>query len=429
MKIAAVSRNEKHLLEIARLVRERSPGDELNLSAGSLERFTSSAGTAMPDLLLLDQPQGGELARLEALGVAHPRMTTMVLSTEQTVEFMMEAMRAGVREVLPAPVSAATLFPALARVREKLAQHEHVNGKVLAFVSCKGGSGATFLATNIAYALATGCGQRVALIDLNLQFGDASLFVADQKPQATLTDVALQIHRLDASLLASSMMAVTSTFSLLAAPDDPVHAGDIRPAHIDTLLALARRHYDFVILDVGRSLDPVGVRALDLADTIFPVLQTTLPYVRDGKRLLEVFRSLGYPPAKVQVIVNRHQKNAHVKLQDLEAACGTPIWRLVPNHYEVAAASVNQGIPVLKLSAKNPVAKALTGLARDLAGDAAPAPASWLARLLKKPTKKQAAPVQPASPDSPVPATPALHPVAAIKQPVFEEKQAWMQKS
>jgi pilus assembly protein CpaE len=420
VKIAVVSRNEKHLLEIARLVRERSPGDELNLSAGSLERFSTAAGANMPELLLLDQPQGGELARLEALAAAHPRMITMILTTEQTVEFMMEAMRAGVREVLPAPVAAATLFPALARAREKLEQHEHVNGKVLAFVSCKGGSGATFLATNLAYALATECGQRVALIDLNLQFGDASLFLADQKPPATLADAALQIHRLDASLLASIMMPITSTFSVLAAPDDPVHAGDITPTHIDKLLALARRHYDFVVLDIGRSLDPVGVRALDLADTIFPVLQATLPYVRDGKRLLDVFRSLGYSPAKVQVIVNRHQKNGHVKLQDLEAACGTPIWRLVPNHFETAAASVNQGIPVLKLSAKDPIAKALKGLARSLAGEAAPAPAGWLARLLKKPAKGE----QPASL-----ASPAAQPAPVPKQAEIEEKQVWMQKS
>jgi pilus assembly protein CpaE len=329
-------------------------------------------------------------------------------------------MRAGVREVLPAPVTAATLVPALARMREKLERHEHVNGKVLAFVSCKGGSGATFLATNLAYAMATECGQRVALIDLNLQFGDASLFVADQKPPGTLADVALQIHRLDASLLASIMMPITSNFSVLAAPDDPVHAGDITPTHIDKLLSLARRHYDFVVLDIGRGLDPVGLRALDLADTIFPVLQTTLPYVRDGKRLLDVFRSLGYPPTKVQVIVNRHQKNAHVKLEDLEAACGTPIWRVVPNHFETAAASVNQGIPVLKLSAKNPIAKALKGLARGLVGDAAPAPGGWLARLLKKPTREAPPTALPPSGAQPAP---------GAKEAAIEEKQVWMQKS
>jgi pilus assembly protein CpaE len=96
----------------------------------------------------------------------------------------------------------------------------------------------------------------------------------------------------------------------------------------------------------------------------------------------------------------------------------------VPNHYETAAASVNQGIPVLKLAPKSPISKALAALARGIAGDAAPAPAGWLARLLKKPAKDP----QPAA-APPAPAQPALQAVPAIKQAAFEEKQAWMQKS
>jgi pilus assembly protein CpaE len=420
VKISIVSRSEKHLLEIARLLRERSAADEVGIVSGSLERFSTGAGNAMPDLLLLDQPLGPDLARLERLVAAHPRMTAVVLSSLHTVDFMMEAMRAGVREVLPAPVSAATLHPAVARVADKLTLHEGANGKVFAFVSCKGGSGATFLATNLAYALAELPGKKVALIDLNLQFGDASLFLADQKPFATLADVALQMHRLDASLLTASMMAVTPNLSVLAAPDDPVHAGDVRPEHVDTLLALARRQFDFVVLDVGRTLDPVGLRGLDLADTIFPVLQTTLPYVRDGKRLLEVFRSLGYPAEKVKVLVNRHQKKAQIGLQHLETACGAPVWRLVPNHYETAAASVNQGVPILKLAKKSPIARSLEDLAKALAGDDSAVKDGWLSRLLKG--TKGAAP-QPVTAAVPAPVQ------VPVAKSVFEEKQAWIPKS
>jgi pilus assembly protein CpaE len=417
VKISVVSRSEKHLLEIARLLRERSAADDVGIVSGSLERFSSSGGAAMPDLLLLDQPLGPDLARLERLVAAHPRMTVVVLSSLHTVDFMMEAMRAGVREVLPAPVSAASLFPAVTRVADKLTLHDQANGKVLAFVSCKGGSGATFLATNLAYTLAAMPGKKVALIDLNLQFGDASLFLADQKPLATLADVSLQMHRLDASLLTASMMAITPTLSVLAAPDDPVHASDVRPEHIDTLLSLARRQFDFVILDIGRTLDPVGLRGLDLADTIFPILQTTLPYIRDGKRLLEVFRSLGYPPEKVKMIVNRHQKKAQIGLQHLETACGAPVWRLVPNHYETAAAAVNQGLPILKLAPKSPIARSLQELARALAGDDDTVKESWLVRLLKG-TKSS-------TPDlSPTPA-----PAVSAKEPTLEEKQAWIPKS
>jgi pilus assembly protein CpaE len=410
VKITVVSRNEKHLVEIARLLRQRSPGDEVDLIAGPLERFSTGMSHALPDLLLLDQPQSGDLAHLERIGSTHPRLAMVLVSEVQSLAFIMDAMRAGVREILPSPVHADTLFPAVDRIEEKLQQHSQSNGKVLAFVSCKGGSGATFLATNLGYALAELAGKRVALIDLNLQFGDASLFVADHKPLATLADVALQMHRLDASLLASSMMAVTPKFSVLAAPDDPVHAGDVKPEHIDTLLRLARRHYDFIILDVGRSLDPVSVRALDQADTVYPVLQTTLPYIRDGKRLIEVFRSLGYPKTKIQVIVNRHEKKSDIKLHDLETSCGTTVFMSIPNHYEAAAASVNQGVPVLKLAKNSPIAKSLSKFTLHLAGSTASEKQGWLSRMFEKPSA-----AEPTPPES----TPAP----------FGEKQAWMQKS
>lgn len=410
MKITVVSRNDKHLVEIARLLRQRSPDDEVELVAGSLERFSAGMAQSVPDLLLLDEPQGSDLAGLERIGGAHPRMAMVLVSEVQTLPFVMEAMRAGVREVVAAPANVDTLFPAVDRIEEKLRQHSHSNGKVLAFLSCKGGSGATFLATNLGYALAELAGKKVALIDLNLQFGDASLFVADHKPLATLADVALQMHRLDASLLASSMMAITPNFAVLAAPDDPVHAGDVKPEHIDTLLRLARRHYDFVILDVGRSLDPVSVRALDQADTIYPVLQTTLPYIRDGKRLIEVFRSLGYPKEKIQVIVNRHQKKSDIKLHDLESACGTSVFMSIPNHYEAAAASVNQGVPVLKLARTSPIVKSLNAFTRQLAGSTVSDKRGWLSRFFEKPS------------------APAPKPADSAPAP-FGEKQPWMQKS
>jgi pilus assembly protein CpaE len=293
-------------------------------------------------------------------------------------------MRAGVREVLPSPISANNLFPAIQRIEEKRDRQTHANGKVLTFISCKGGSGATFIATNLGYALAAMEKKRVALIDLNLQFGDAALFMSEQKPLATISDVSQQIHRLDPSFLASSMLNVAPNYGVLAAPEDPAHANDVKPEHVDAILKLARRQYDFILLDVGRSLDAVSIRALDQADMIFPILQTTLPYIRDGKRLLGVFRSLDYRKDKIKLIVNRHEKSGEIKLRDLEAACGAGAFWTIPNHYEAAAASVNQGVPVLKLAKNSAISKSLRELARSLAGDEAQASQGWLSRILQR---------------------------------------------
>lgn len=387
MKIAVLSRDDRHLIELARTLRNRPGADEVDMIAGSPSRLTTLADDAVPDVLVVDQPrvEEGELDQLERLGHLFPRMAFIVLSGDQSQDFLLRAMRAGVREVLPAVPSAGALAQALDRIAEKLGNQGGANGKVLAFISCKGGSGSTFLATNLAYALSAGGSKRVALIDMNLQFGDASLFVSDIKPLATLSDVATQIHRLDPSFLASSMVTVTPNYSVLAAPSDPSHASDVKPEHIDAIVKLARRQYDFIVLDVGRSLDPVSIRALDHADTIYPVLQMTLPYIRDGKRLLSVFRNLDYGKDKVELIVNRHDKNSDIRLRDLEEAFDTSILRTMPNHYDAAAKSVNQGVPVTRLMPDSPLSVALLEMARSLTGEAAPQEAaSLMTRLFKR---------------------------------------------
>lgn len=385
MKIAIISKDDKALAEISRLVRSHNPDDDIDAGPGPLEQLYTVS--QLPDVLIFDRPSndGADLAAIERLSNQYPRLAVIVLCPQHSPEFLLQAMRAGVREVLPFPVASASLHPALTRIGEKLERRDNGNGKVLAFISCKGGSGATFIATNLGFALAAGGHKRVALIDMNLHFGDASLFVSEHKPLATLSDVTHDIHRLDPSFLASSMLNVLPNFSVLAAPEDPAHASEVLPEHIDAIIKLARRQYDFVVLDVGRNLDAVSVRALDHADMIFPILQTTLPYIRDGKRLLGMFRSLEYDKDKVHLIVNRHDKGGEIRLQDLEAAYGTAIYRTIPNHYASAAASVNQGVPILQLDKNSPITHSLQEFASALSGTVAePVRQSWLRRALSR---------------------------------------------
>lgn len=374
MKIAVLSRDDRHLIDLSRMLRNRPGSDEVDMISGTPARLSTLDDAAVPDVLIVDQPrvEEGELDQLERVGHLFPRLAFIVISADQSQDFLLRAMRAGVREVLPAQPPEAALMQAVDRVAEKLGSAGAAQGKVLAFISCKGGSGSTFLATNLAYALSAGGTKKVCLIDMNLQFGDASLFVSDTKPLATLSDVATQIHRLDPSFLTSSMVAVTPNFSILAAPSDPAHASDVKPEHVDAILKLARRQYDFIVLDVGRSLDPVSIRALDHADRIYPVLQMTLPYIRDGKRLLTVFRNLDYGKERIELIVNRHDKNSDIRMKDLEEAFDGVSMRTVPNHYDAAAKSVNQGVPVTRLVPDSQLSLMLMEMARDLTGEAAP---------------------------------------------------------
>jgi pilus assembly protein CpaE len=87
----------------------------------------------------------------------------------------------------------------------------------------------------------------------------------------------------------------------------------------------------------------------------------------------------------VHIIVNRHDKGGEIRLRDLEAAYGTAVYRTVPNHYASAAASVNQGVPILQLDKASPITRSLQEFAASLAGGAAStARQGWLGRVLRR---------------------------------------------
>ena len=324
-----------------------------------------------PDLVLVETTTPQDFEALEKLAHAHPEIDYVLVGNDLSPEFLMRAMRAGVREVLPAPATPADVLATLRRQLRKRPPVANLpaaqQGEVLVLVSCKGGSGATFIAANLAHLLAAGGTRRVALIDMNLQFGDAALFVSSETPVSNVADVARNISRLDADLLRSSMNEVAPGLWVLAAPDDPAHAADVTPQHVHQIIELAREMFDFVIIDAGRSLSSVTLKALDLADRVYAVLQLTLPFIRDGKRLRNVFRSLDYPAKKIHWIVNRHQKDSQFSIDDLKKTLAIEQVITLPNHYEAVAASVNQGVPVERVAPNSTIARSLRELAENIA--------------------------------------------------------------
>ena len=364
MKALLITRDNALHAEIASQGAARVP--PLNLASirlnmrDALDRLVPEA----PVLAIIDasdfEPSDADM--LERLSKHYPEANLMLLTGEHQQDLLIRAMRAGVREVLQLPLIHRAFHEAMDRIATAVGMTSVREGKVLAFISCKGGSGATFISTNFGYALATLADKKVLLIDLHGQFGDATLYVSDQRPAMTLSDVCSQITRIDAPFLESCLVHVTPGFGILAAADDPAHTVELKPEHMDAIMRVARQHYDYIVLDVGRQIDAISLRALDCADNIFPVLQLGLPDIRDGRRLLDIFRSLGYPIENSRLIVNRYEKGGKLRLQDLQSALGAEIMHTIPNDYLTVTDSVNQGVPVLRLSRTAPVSRSMAEL-------------------------------------------------------------------
>lgn len=387
MKIIVISPNKVLREEILQSIRGGADASAHVLVFGDgFNNLGQAVEVEHPDLLIIDSVcvENGNLSILEGISLRSSHIAIILLSQNASSDFLMSAMRSGVKDVLSLPLQSNELQAAVNRIELKLKQSlpKSKKGKVFAFVGSKGGSGATFLACNLAYILAESSASKVALLDLNLQFGDAVLFVNDHVPSNTLADVAKNIRRLDASLLKSSMVHILPNFGVLAAPEDAESAQDVKPEHIDALIKLTMSEYDFVVIDIGRTLNATGVRALDHADMIFIILQETLPFIRDSKRLLHAFHSLGYAKEKINIVLNRHEKGGDIRLADVEAALGMKVYKTIPNSYLAVSASVNQGVPIMKIAKNDAVTKALQEVAASLVEGAKAKKPGWFDSLL-----------------------------------------------
>jgi len=368
MKISVISPSQQSLQEIGSMLERGNPSRLVTLHKGGVSQLRAVAEQEHPDAIIVEGMchDANELAPLETLTTRYPQLVIIMLCSQQNSEFLLNAMRVGVREVLPSPVSNGALEASVARMESKLGlrgtQH---TARVIAFIPCKGGSGATFLSTNLGYQLGEE-GKKVLLIDLNLQYGEAVLTVYDRKATSDISEVARNLSRLDASFLSASTVQVSPNFEILAAPEDPAQSLQIEPMHLDAILNLAINQYDFIILDVGKNLDDLTVRALDRAHTIFLVAQTLMPYIRNANRMMSMFRSLGYSQDKVELLVNRYWKNAEISLNDLRTSSGVNRMRTIPNGYKEVAKAINQGVPLATVSTSSLVYKAIGELAESL---------------------------------------------------------------
>ena len=374
MRLVVISDNAEMLEEIRRLFHGQEHGAELSFHRRSGETLTPELEERdVPDMLVLAHtgPGHADLDAVEELTRRHPNLTVLMLCRERTEEVLVAAMRAGIREVLTWPVAKPEFLAAVQRAKRWVATAgaHRPRAKMIAFMSCKGGSGATFLATNLGYALATECDKKVLLVDLDLQSGDASFYLTDKEIHMSVADVARQIERLDATFLASAAVELLPNYWLLAAPEDPERALGVTADQVGRVLEVAANHYDYVIVDLERSLDAVTMKALDRADVIYLVMEAMLPYIRDAKRVLRAFHQLGYRTDKLRLVVNRLDKEFDVPIKRVEKALNVDVHWKVPNDFADASASVNQAVPVLKLAPGSTVSRALREHVRTLTGD------------------------------------------------------------
>jgi pilus assembly protein CpaE len=267
-------------------------------------------------------------------------------SEESQTGAVIELLRANVRDFLRRPVSTTELRMVLDRMTAAPASAQRAaTGRLVSFISNKGGVGKSTLAVNSACALARRHPGRVLLVDTSLQLGICALML-DVAPTTTIVDAIRQQERLDETLLENLTLPHASGLRLLAAPSDALDAAEVTDEALARILYLARRAFDYVIVDTFPLIDNVVMAILDASDLVFLVVQGTAPSVAGAARLLPVLESLGFPASRQRVVLARNYKSfvGDLTRGDIETRLGRAVDFEMPYEKRILV-TMNTGIP------------------------------------------------------------------------------------
>lgn len=240
-------------------------------------------------------------------------------------------------------------------------------GKLITVFGSKGGAGKTVVAVNLAVVLAREKKVRVALVDLDLEFGDVAVML-DMTPKRTIAELAREEEPLDGELVESYLLVHSSGVRVLPAPLSPEHAETIGGGHVNAILVALRHRYDVVIIDAPPSFTEPVLAALDASEMILAVTTMELPALKNMAIGLNILATLGYPEQKVKLVLNRFSREFGLTLARVEDKLGVPVWATIPSDGGTVVPSVNSGVPFVLTEPRRPVSAAIRRLAEAVLG-------------------------------------------------------------
>jgi pilus assembly protein CpaE len=288
-----------------------------------------------------------------------------------------EALRAGVREVVPSD-DVAGLLDAVGRSDEISHAFAHrapatdagsevAMGRVVTVFSAKGGCGKTTISTNLGAALADKGRRSVVIVDLDLAFGDVAIAL-QLFPAHTIADaVPLGEKNLDFAGLQALLTPHSAGLTTLVAPVEPGAAETIPASLVTRIIEVLRENFDYVVIDTPPAFDDQVLAAFDLSDAVVLLATLDIPALKNLKLTLETLDLLNYPRDRWKIVLNRSDSKVGLAISEVEKTLRTSITAQVPSSRDVPA-SINRGVPIMLDDPRHPVSMAIRGFAeRDIA--------------------------------------------------------------
>ncbi len=328
------------------------PNFELVGMTDGVDETVRTLQTRDVDVLLV-ACQGREDDRsLQIIDNAHrtsPDLPIIVLSTSSPNGFLRRAFDAGAADMALFPQTKEQLRFAMSKAIARAPRTGYGvggdrEGRLVCVLGPKGGTGKTLTSCNLAVALAL-AGQKVLIIDLDLQFGDVGLCLG-LPPEKTMYDLAVSGGSLDEGKLSDYVMTHDTGVDILLAPARPDQASAITIELLRDVLVVARASYDYVIADTPPGFTAEVIATIDASSDLVMVGTLDSLSLKNTKLGLETLGLMDYDKRKIQLVLNRADTRVGISQHDVVAVLGSEPNIFIPSDREIPR-SVNEGIPII----------------------------------------------------------------------------------
>jgi pilus assembly protein CpaE len=303
-----------------------------------------------------------------------PDRPVIVLCEGQSNGFVQRAFEAGADDFISLPESSSQVMFALQKAIARKDGARLASGIAVAplitVVGPKGGTGKTLTAAKLGVGLAE-AGKQVAIVDLDLQFGDVGLSLG-LAPERTIFDLASSGGTLDIEKVGSFMTPHASGAHVLLAPTRPDQGGAVTVSFLREVYTNLRSSYDYVIVDTPPGFTPEVIATIDQSSHICMVGMLDALSLKNTKLGFETLELMGYAPDRIRFVLNRADSRVGISREDVTGIVGHRPDISVPSSREIPRA-VNEGTPIIAADSKSEGARAFQGLAALYRGVAAAA--------------------------------------------------------
>ncbi len=315
---------------------------------GDLSNFLDRLERMRPDVVLIDisgwkEPLEGLVTSIRTAIGGDPMIIALNTTTESSV--ILSSLRAGVNEYLFPPLNEPLKKALEKRSAERSRKRDGAKGagKSFAFLSAKGGCGATTIVCHVAQELGR----------------------PKTKAVYSILDAVNNLHRLDISYWKALVSNGIPGVEIIAAPLALASKQQPRDEQVRHVLAFARPHYDWTLVDLGRGLSRLAMAALEEIDEVCMVTTLEVPALHQCKQIVQTLLDSGYGKNRIRLVLNRAPKRLDITPGELEKMLGIPIFGMVPNDYPELYETYAEG---RMLNHGSELGKQIARLAGKLAG-------------------------------------------------------------